>query len=240
MGWVWDRSRSKGTERLLMLAIADHAHHDGTGAYPSNETLAEMLGGVDESTVRRLIRKCVALGELDVKYNAGGDEDCPPDKRPNLYTIKLAHAPETTKRARKRRRGGGGAIRTPGPGSGSHTPVFPQVTGAGDSVPIVGGAIRTPDPAERGCTGAPQSVLEPTTTPQPPAERGAKRPDRTNPRALGTNPRGAQPASSEDQAVAAFYARLERSHAEARARDADATAAPPPADLRAPFNRSTS
>src|SRR5690606_6482867 len=40
MSWVWNYSRSKPTQRLVLLAIADCANDHGAEAYPSNATLA--------------------------------------------------------------------------------------------------------------------------------------------------------------------------------------------------------
>jgi hypothetical protein len=34
MSWVWDHSRAEGTDRLVLLAIADSAEHDGSDAWP--------------------------------------------------------------------------------------------------------------------------------------------------------------------------------------------------------------
>ena len=40
MDWVWRNAPGKGSDLLLLLAIADYAHDDGNGAWPSVETLA--------------------------------------------------------------------------------------------------------------------------------------------------------------------------------------------------------
>ena len=40
MTQVWERSQHKGSELLLMLAIADNANDQGV-AYPSKKTLAK-------------------------------------------------------------------------------------------------------------------------------------------------------------------------------------------------------
>jgi len=71
MSWVWSHSSSKGTERLILLAIADNARDDGSDAYPSIETLARKAGGLDERTVQRAITRLVELGELEVTEGGG-------------------------------------------------------------------------------------------------------------------------------------------------------------------------
>jgi len=70
MAWVWDHSRTEGTARLVLLAIADHAGHDGRDAYPSQDTIAQKCR-VSVRTVRRAIGQAVALGELAVEEHGG-------------------------------------------------------------------------------------------------------------------------------------------------------------------------
>jgi hypothetical protein len=67
---VWRRSQAKGSELLLMLAIADYAHDDGTGAYPAIPTLAGKMR-MSERNVQLLIRKREAAGELVVEPGVG-------------------------------------------------------------------------------------------------------------------------------------------------------------------------
>lgn len=86
MTWVWDHSRSTGMERLVLLAIADSADHDGTNSWPSVSTLAAKTM-VSDRTVRRSIRALEALGELLVEVQAGGLASTPEYLRPNLYTV---------------------------------------------------------------------------------------------------------------------------------------------------------
>ena len=40
MSWVIEKSSQKGSNLLVLLMIANHAHTDGTGAYPAIPTLA--------------------------------------------------------------------------------------------------------------------------------------------------------------------------------------------------------
>src|ERR671931_438908 len=51
MNWVWDNSPTKGTELLMLLAIADNAADDGGNAYPSIRTLARKTR-LDDLTVQ--------------------------------------------------------------------------------------------------------------------------------------------------------------------------------------------
>lgn len=56
-------SKSKGAARLVLLAIANHAHKDGAGAYPKIKTIAREAN-MSERWVQEQIPKLVALGEL--------------------------------------------------------------------------------------------------------------------------------------------------------------------------------
>jgi hypothetical protein len=70
MSWVWEHSRAEGTDRLVLLAIADSATDDGGNAWPSTATLAKKAG-VDPRTVQRAVRRLIADGELTMRPNAG-------------------------------------------------------------------------------------------------------------------------------------------------------------------------
>ncbi len=69
--WVWEHSPVGGSERLVLLAIADCAADDGTNAWPSVATLARKCR-VDERTVQRIIRRLSGGGHLLVEASAGG------------------------------------------------------------------------------------------------------------------------------------------------------------------------
>jgi len=88
MSWVWDHSQAGGTDRLVLLAIADSADHDGTNAWPSVATIARKCQ-VSERTVQRSIRSLVDLGELRVQAQAGGTGKMRDDRRPNLYEVPM-------------------------------------------------------------------------------------------------------------------------------------------------------
>ena len=74
--YVWEHSKQKGTALLLMLAIADHAHDDGGGAYPSVQTLAKKSRTTTRN-VRLLLPKLEAAGELDIKRVPGATRHQP-------------------------------------------------------------------------------------------------------------------------------------------------------------------
>lgn len=86
--WVWRSSRSEGTDRLVLLAIADQAGSDGLDAWPSIATIAQRCR-VSTRTVQRSIAALVELGELEVGMQAGGPDRIRRDRRPNLYALPL-------------------------------------------------------------------------------------------------------------------------------------------------------
>lgn len=69
MTLVWDKSNHKGSELLLMLAIADNANDQGL-AYPSMKTLARKTR-LDRRHVKRLVRVVEKSGELKVSIGTG-------------------------------------------------------------------------------------------------------------------------------------------------------------------------
>lgn len=79
MQWVWDHSKSRGAQRLVLLAIADNAADDGTHAYPSNATLMRKAA-LSERAVRTAMRELEALGELRCELNGG-------KRGTNMYSV---------------------------------------------------------------------------------------------------------------------------------------------------------
>lgn len=81
--YVWKYSKQKSTALLLMLAIADHAHDDGGGAYPSIAKLAEKARTTPRN-IKLLLKQLEAAGELDIQRGAG-------PKGVNMYRVKNYH-----------------------------------------------------------------------------------------------------------------------------------------------------
>jgi hypothetical protein len=69
MTQVWDQSQHKGSELLLLLAIADNANDQGV-AYPSVRTLAKKTR-LSRRSVQYLINKVEQSGELRVSVGTG-------------------------------------------------------------------------------------------------------------------------------------------------------------------------
>lgn len=67
--YVWEHSQHKGTELLLLLALADMANKEGY-AWPSVGTLGKFIR-MSERNTRRALRALEASGELATRPNAG-------------------------------------------------------------------------------------------------------------------------------------------------------------------------
>ena len=80
-GNVWKYSQHKGSDLLVLLAIADFAKDDGSGAWPSVALLAEKTR-LSERSVQYILRKLEASGEIIIERHAG-PRGC------HLYTVTL-------------------------------------------------------------------------------------------------------------------------------------------------------
>jgi hypothetical protein len=70
MGLVWDLDLGKA-EKFLLLAMADHAHHDGSGVRPGVALLAHKTG-FSVRSVQRYIGVLEELGLLEATAYRGG------------------------------------------------------------------------------------------------------------------------------------------------------------------------
>lgn len=84
MAIVLHHSRAKGSDKLILLGIANH-QGDG-GAWPALSTLAR-YANVTEKSARASLRRLEALGELATHLMAGGRHDTPSWRRPNRYDV---------------------------------------------------------------------------------------------------------------------------------------------------------
>lgn len=84
MAAVLNHSKAVGTDKVVLLGIANHAG-DG-GAWPTVATLAR-YANTTERTVQRSIGQLVKLGELAVERQAGGLAHLKHSERPNRYDV---------------------------------------------------------------------------------------------------------------------------------------------------------
>ncbi len=68
---VWERSKAKGSELLVLLAIADYAHDDGRDAWPTVEKLAAK-SRMSERAVYDVLDRLKAMNELGIEKNQAG------------------------------------------------------------------------------------------------------------------------------------------------------------------------
>ena len=99
MAVVLHHSKSGGTDKLVLLGIANH---DGDGgAWPSVATLAR-YANVEPRAVQAAIKRLVARGEVERERQAGGTRNMPDYTRPNLYHVKVVCPPECDRSAQHR------------------------------------------------------------------------------------------------------------------------------------------
>ena len=83
MAWVWEYSKTKGSELLTMLAIANCADQYGDNAFPSIKRLAKDTR-ISERQVSRLVRRLERQSEIVVDQSKG--------RHANVYQIAgMAH-----------------------------------------------------------------------------------------------------------------------------------------------------
>lgn len=87
MALVLHHSKAKGTDKVILLGIANHSG-DG-GAWPSIATLAR-YANVEERAAQRAIHKLASMGEVVVHLQAGGTHTTKAWQRPNRYDVTLA------------------------------------------------------------------------------------------------------------------------------------------------------
>lgn len=92
-GQVWDLDLPH-REIFVLLAITDHADHDGNNMHPSLELLAWKTGYTTR-TIIRILNKLVERGVLERVTRAG---------YPSVYTANLFAAPQKAPRPKKKRR----------------------------------------------------------------------------------------------------------------------------------------
>src|ERR1039458_10597198 len=72
--WVGQKSKAKGSELLVLYIIANHAHPDGSGSWPSVRTIAAE-SKMSERGVRYIIERLEGLGDIEVeRVKHGGDK----------------------------------------------------------------------------------------------------------------------------------------------------------------------
>ncbi len=81
---VLHHSQAKGTDKLVLLGIANH-QGDG-GSWPSVRTLSK-YANVTARQVQKSLAKLQSMGEVRVHLQAGGGRDLDDTRRPNRYDV---------------------------------------------------------------------------------------------------------------------------------------------------------
>lgn len=89
MSWAWACDGLNMTERLVLLAYADHADHEGRNVYPSLEMVARKCH-CSVRHIRRVTRRLEELGCLEADGRAPGVR---PDRAPIRYRVPLESDP---------------------------------------------------------------------------------------------------------------------------------------------------
>ena|ERR1700676_1484656 len=81
--WVLRNSKAKGSARLVLLSIAEHADRNGERAWPSIATISRETG-VHRASVFRSLIVLVQIGEVEMVRSGGGRHS-----QTNHYRLKL-------------------------------------------------------------------------------------------------------------------------------------------------------
>lgn len=87
MSWVWKQAKATGTDKFVLLAIADNAWDDGSNAWPSVATISRKTG-LSTRTVQRCIQNLHDLGELQTIDRPGHS---------NLYRVVMSSSAKVAK-----------------------------------------------------------------------------------------------------------------------------------------------
>ena len=93
MSWVLKHSTTSGTDRLVLLSLANHANEHGQ-SWPSVRTIAKEAN-VTERAVQRSLASMRRQGLITVEFQGAPDKRIPDRYRPNLYRVVRGDADDT-------------------------------------------------------------------------------------------------------------------------------------------------
>jgi hypothetical protein len=91
MSWVLQNSTTSGSDKVVLIGLANHADPTGHNAYPAIDTLAR-YANLERRATQNVLRKLEAEGHITLTMQAGGDYRTAPDRRPNRYTVAMSAA----------------------------------------------------------------------------------------------------------------------------------------------------
>lgn len=118
MSAVLHHSQARGTNKLVLLGIANH-EGDG-GAWPTIDTLAK-YGACSRTRVKQALAELSAMGEVRIDRQAGGNADTRADRRPNRYRV-LVNCPPGCDGSSQHRANNGGQTSDPRVDDGQNWP----------------------------------------------------------------------------------------------------------------------
>lgn len=97
MVWVLRHSPLSGSDKVILLGIANHADDEGGNAWPSVRTLSR-YANMSERSVQRALKRMADEGHIVVRRQRGGTADTSADRRPNLYQVVMSGVTFTSPR----------------------------------------------------------------------------------------------------------------------------------------------
>lgn len=97
MVWVLHHSPTSGTDKVLLLGLANHADTEGHNAWPAVSTLAR-YANLEPRGVQKALRRLEVEGHIRIETQAGGTADMRPDRRPNRYSVIMSEVSQRTPR----------------------------------------------------------------------------------------------------------------------------------------------
>lgn len=86
ISWVLNHSPVTGTDKVILIGLANHADSAGHDAWPALATLAR-YANLDRRNVQRALRRLESGGHIAVETQEGGDHRTRDDRRTNRYRI---------------------------------------------------------------------------------------------------------------------------------------------------------
>jgi hypothetical protein len=86
MVWVLYHSPTSGTDKVLLLGIANHADAEGKNAWPAVRTLAR-YANLEPRGVQKALRRLQSEGHIRIEQQSGGTPEMRSDRRPNRYSV---------------------------------------------------------------------------------------------------------------------------------------------------------
>lgn len=115
LSWVLDHSPTKGTDRLVLLSLANHAGKTPVGgaweSWPGVSTIQREANLDRPRTVQDALARLEKAGAIERRINGAPDERIRKDRRPNLYRVLVSHGVTADDTPKPEERGD--AARTP-------------------------------------------------------------------------------------------------------------------------------